>query len=302
MRGAFVFVVLLALFAGCTAGDDPCALVARTTVPLHLTPLGPVVDLDLDGRIVPVLLDTGAGPTLVTANTAARLGLPTDWANVTMQTGIGGSTVSYGVKVAQTRIGDLVLTDAPIAVGRFELPSAGGTVGGILGNSILSQFDVELDLAAGTMTLYRPRACPDPAPPWQAEALRLARPVAAPANRNPYIAMQIDGRDIAALIDTGASVSMVDAGVLAALGEEVSRPGEYRISVRGASPNAAQARLHRFREVRLAGNTGHDVTMPVAALPGGTGALIGMDVLHHRRVYIAYDAALVYLGQRSTAQ
>ena len=55
-----------------------------------------------------------------------------------------------------------------IAVGRFVLQNARGlNADGLLGADILTAFDMDIDVPAGKLTLYRSRCASNARPPWQ---------------------------------------------------------------------------------------------------------------------------------------
>jgi len=129
-------------------------------------------------------------------------------------------------------------------------------------------------------------------PPAGTIALRRLR-------RNLLLApLRVDGRELTALVDTGASVSLINARGLYRLGlTQQSLASDPNGSVLGLGGSFV-ARLHRFSELRLG-----PLTLPtpsVFTVPLAEPAfdlLLGLDVLGRRPLRLSYGSPSLSFGQ-----
>jgi hypothetical protein len=233
-----------------------------------------------------------------------RLNLARDeWVGTTMG-GVGGierrpnadpSSLSLGgVKlVRRTLKHDNSLTVAPLLRGLAAAP----LIDGLLGRDYLSLFDLDLDVAAGRLTLYRVDGCSDRFLPWTGDYA--AVPLTIPAGNALVVPVLLDGTPLRALLDTGATASLLGApgmyrtGVdLAALANDPSEP------VVGLGPRVPVMHRHTFRLLRVGGQSIADPAIWVAPLRLGFTAdmLLGLDWLSGRRVWISFATQRLFFA------
>ena len=192
-------------------------------VPFTLSPRGHImVPVELaDGQTRTFLLDTAAGSFLIAPQVARELGLePLD------------ETMSVVGKTGQRDL-DLVVLDGVSLGGQSRdglraaveevgsIPGEGVTCDGILGAAFLRQFDVRIDFAANTVTLFDP-ATDDHCPVCPAEAT----PVPIEIHEQGHILLPagIGDLDLTGLLDTGSGHSGVNTRVTDALGVDLPDP------------------------------------------------------------------------------
>jgi len=298
---------LLALLAGCAApGDtidfDSCGVRPRQVIPVTMRGNIPLMQATIKDKPATFVLDTGAVGVAITEQAAARFELGTDDKTVMVGSGIGGQSRGYAGKLERFRIGDMPVPNHSVNI----IPaSAGisqsGLVDGLFGVSVLSIFEVELDLPHSKATLYAGRLCPNTlAPPWMADAIEIN---AGRSERGRfYVPVVLDGRPVNALLDTGAAISIVSSDVARAVGvtpDALERDPKVRLS--GTGPATAIAAGHRFREIIFAGQTFAGPTLVVTERPdANTDMIIGSDFLAHRRVWLSYARKRVFIERPST--
>jgi Aspartyl protease len=114
-----------------------------------------------------------------------------------------------------------------VTVGPLPVNAIGGRpVAGLLGRDFLSPFDLDLDLSAHRITLYDVRGCDAGFLPWTTPYAAI--PASMPMGAALVVQVLVDGRPLRALIDTGASASLITA------------PGMFRL---GSPPNCWRAIL-----------------------------------------------------------
>jgi clan AA aspartic protease (TIGR02281 family) len=97
------------------------------------------------------ILDTGASLTTISTAVAQELGIPfgPGYPSRTIRTA-SGTVEAYIVSVESIQVGGLEARDVQVAI--LDLPGAGQVVG-LLGNTFLSRFRVQLDAAQSLLTL-----------------------------------------------------------------------------------------------------------------------------------------------------
>jgi predicted aspartyl protease len=262
--GPALLSVLLVLLAACGAGGgtadgvdyETCGLRARATLPVLFRGNVPIVQGTINGMPAALILDTGATGMALTENALQRFDLKTDQQHVFTSHGIGGQSQAFAGKLHDFEIDGLHVPDHPVSV----LPNTSQiskqrTIDGLFGVSILSVFEVDLDFPHRAVTLYAGRICPNTiVPPWRVpyEMVDASKS----AKGRFIIPVELDGRPINALIDTGAEASIVASDVAAALGVTTAalQAGPHAVLV-GTGPQTAMAYAHEFQQIRI----GNDV-------------------------------------------
>ncbi len=298
----------LSALAGCAAGPNllatsaspvgqcPLVQLAEMAVETHANLL--FVQAEIDGAPLTLLLDTGAERTLLTEAAVDRLHLPRDHQHATRTFGIGSPTASWDAALQRgLTLGGTSFPVHAVTVGKFGMERvAGGRADGLLGADILLAFDMDLDLPAGRLTLYRARrACPDAVPPWSAPYVRITG-VTAKRDRLlvPFI---LDGVEGMAVLDTGAQLSSISLRMAERTGlEEEVLAADRSVTARGAAPNNISVRIHRFRELRIGPAIVRGPELPVVPMAVGLGdALVGADFLKGRRAWISFATQQVFV-------
>jgi clan AA aspartic protease (TIGR02281 family) len=130
---------------------------ASISVPLERLGSLFVVTIQInETRLAKLILDTGASHTILSHAIARELGLFSrrPVASVTMHT-VGGSVQADMVQVDSIRIGGAEVRNSIVAI--HDLPDAPSDVEGLLGLSVLHQFEVTLDTARSRLHLGLPQ-------------------------------------------------------------------------------------------------------------------------------------------------
>ena len=297
---------LLAALAGCanpadTFDFDTCGVRPRAQIPVEMRGNIPLMRAFIKDKPATFVLDTGAVGVAITEQAAARFELGVDDKTVMVGSGVGGQSRGFAGKLERFRIGDLPVPNHSVNI----IPaSAGisqsGMVDGLFGVSVLSVFEVELDLPRRMVTLYGGRLCPTTlAPPWAANAVEIN---AGRSERGRfYVPVVIDGKPVNALLDTGAAISIISSDIARQLGvtqDALERDQKIRLS--GTGPATAIAYVHRFRDIIFGGQTFPGPTLVVTERPDvNTDMIIGSDYLAHRRVWLSYARKRVFIERAS---
>ena len=237
---------LLALAAGAACA---CTLQTVGELNVDLSRRAPIVDGEINGVKVKIVIDTGSSLTMITAPAAKALGLigaPTPGGYVF---GIGGRRDTYATVLKSLKVGTLTGSDLPPI-------TVGGALAGepdvamLLGSDFLSQFDVELDLAHNMIRLFRADGCTPPQLVYWNKPYSQADLVA--SDRDSPVVMAtalLNGKRQPVQIDSGADVTIVDEHVASNLG--VRRGGAGEVHIEGLGPQDRAGWIGQFDSFAL---------------------------------------------------
>jgi predicted aspartyl protease len=280
-------LILLTVLAGCAGGESgPCRPVAVADLPADLARNRMLVPGKVDGLPVTVQVDTGSNRTIITTAVVDQLQLPRSRHSLTRLAGVGGA-VSNADVYADLDLGggvDLQRRFADAAIPGF---------GALLGSDVLSDYDLDIDLAAGRVRLWRARGC-------SLLQLPLAGAVAIPATISGgriRVDVEVDGQRVPALLDTGAGSSIMQASMAARLGVGpaalAADPGQV---ARGVDGGAISVKHHRFATESV-GSV--QVSRPVIGVSNfqmdDAEMLLGVDFMRGRRIWVAYRLGQVFV-------
>ncbi|MCW3476833.1 retroviral-like aspartic protease family protein [Limobrevibacterium gyesilva] len=296
--------LLLALAACVTAPRDDfdydtCGLRPRAAIAVEMRGNVPLVKASIKGKPTTFILDTGADSVVLTETALRRLDLETDAGNILAGRGAGGESRFFAGKLRDFEIAGIPVPDHPVRVLPRNSPIGGQEmIDGLFGASVLSAFEIDLDLPRRRVTLYAGRMCPDTTvPPWTGPYTTID---ASASNRGRFmIPVVLDGRPLMALLDTGAAASLVARDVAAALGvtpEMLARDPSTRLV--GTGPSTPTAHFHRFREIKVGDETFPAPAMLVTDRPEpGIDMIIGSDYLGGRRIWLSYARKRVFIDR-----
>ena len=278
-----VLAAALALLLGPARGE--CGTVAAFD--LHTDWYGGVyIPVTAGGRPLNMLIDTGGTTSMLTASTVAALGLPLEPITMQRVTMYGGAQLQHFVWLNTMHIGNAGSPPTMfLVVPDDRLPHE---LSGTLAPDFMSRYDVDLDLAAARLSLLQP--CP--------ERLQSANtvPISLDKSNHVIVPVQIDGRTVMAVMDTGASrtdLSLETARTLFSFGSGL-HPAE------GSDVEDGVYR-YPFRALSIGGIT---IARPdIALVPdrisrrprAAPKMVLGMNILRHYRLVIGYHELLLHL-------
>ena len=295
-------LALLALILGPTActpssiAELPagCTLQKRVEVPLRSARNFILATVSLNGRDATMVVDTGAEATTLTPAMVAQLHLPPDGHGSVLR-GVSGNVRSANAKLHRLALGGMILSaDHSVGVGDMPpFPNVHPAVAGLLGADVLARYEVELDVPGGRMALYSVYGCAGYTP-WPGSA-------ATPLQRTPtglaFVAAQVDGRHVRALLDTGARTTLLTRRTAMALGvSEATLAADTSHDGVGIGLGRIVFRQHRFAEIGVAGDLERDMPANIAELNlPGVDMLLGADYLDARHAWISYSTGRLFL-------
>ena len=292
--------LLAALALPSLAADPPkCRLVRLAEWPVRLQRGLPIAEGSINGKKVGVLLDTGAYASIITKATAERLDLIMR-GTPEMMVGIGGMSRVFVTHIEELRVGDAVVTKGlRVRVGG-ERPIPGVDL--ILGQDVFKSVDVEFDYANGVVRLFTPMDCKGVfLAYWDPNALQ----VPMEDERHVFVPLKVNGRVARAMIDSGASTSIVSLYFAGKVGITPDTPGVVPSSCSyGVGAETMHSWVARFDTVALAEETIRDPRLRVADYTtdmfnvrgGVSDVILGTDFLKAHRMLVSRSQDKVYFS------
>jgi predicted aspartyl protease len=273
------------------------------------TPAGGVlvVPVVVNGVTARFLIDTGAERSVVTREAVDRLGLALDeWVATTMR-GVGGIERHRNANPRSMTLGGVALRrhtvarDRSLTVATLPRFTLSPPVDGLLGRDFLAAFDLDLDMPARTLTLYDVAGCTERFLPWSGNYAAL--PVQLPMGNALVVGVQLDGVALRALLDTGASESLLVAPGMfkmgIAAGTAVHAEAGSSQNIAGLGPRVVVVDRHPFASLRVGPETLKAPSMLVAPvhLVPIVDMLLGGDWLAGKRLWISFATKQVFVGE-----
>jgi predicted aspartyl protease/tetratricopeptide (TPR) repeat protein len=218
-RSRALTLLILALCAPALAQEPKCQLVKIAEWEVGLQRGLPIVEGAINGKKIGVLLDTGAYASLITKDAASRLGLPLRGTRAESIIGFGGESDVHVALVDELHIAGASRNNLRVRVSG-ERPIRG--VDFILGDDFFRNLDMEFDYSKNMVRLFTARNCRNaPLAYWDRNAIA----VEMEDDNKIVIPVKINGRDARALLDSGASWSMISLPFAARVGVTPDTPG-----------------------------------------------------------------------------
>ncbi|CAH2599636.1 conserved exported protein of unknown function [Rhodovastum atsumiense] len=305
-RPLAIGLVALGLSAAPAAGGSPlardtaCRAETRAELPVTVQRNFLLVPAALDGGRTLMLVDTGAEASTVTPEAARTLGLAWQRTGRTI-VGVGGTVQGGSVRVRHMDLGPLRHVALTLDVG--SLPSLGGRgrpVAGLLGADVLDAYDIEIDVPGQAMRLHAVSPCPGFIPPGYRSGN--GHPLSRTRSGLLFLSVEVEGRRMRALLDTGARGSLITPRAASQAGvTEAALARDPVVTGRGLGGARLAFRQHRFNEVRVGASVARDMVMSIAPLPlEGVDMLLGADWLAGRRIWISRAANRLFQERGDT--
>jgi predicted aspartyl protease len=269
----------------------------------------PLIPASIDGHTVQMLADTGAATSLIWRSTAKELGLDIRQGDVTFY-GAGGHDEGGLVWVDDFALAGATIHHARLyAAGRGSSPADSA---GIVGEDFLSAWDVEFDLSAGKIRLFTPKNCKGDDVAYWASAYSVVDLLTPPGNSGWLEAkVQLDGHDVVAMFDSGASNSFVTTQAVRQSGIRTETAATNAGAAHGIAGKAVDVSVALFQTLSVGDETVRNVELHIGDLfsrntASQTGShlaqrvtndpemLIGADFFLSHRIYVARSQGKMY--------
>ena len=250
----------------------------------------PTASLSANGHPMTLIIDTGAQRTVLTPAAAQRVGAQPPSVEFKRQMrGIAGTLQTNEVELNSFFAGNVALPWRRVLVAPVTIMSkpSSGPLDGLLGADVLSDFDIDLDFPGRRITFYEKQSCPSAVPEWAGSyaEINTGRSLA----DHLFFPVRIDGRQIVAIIDTGAQRTTLSTAAAQRLGvSEAILARDRSITARGAAGEQLSSRVHRFLSLEIGGEVMRSPELVVADIaPKDADIVLGIDFLSSRRLWLS---------------
>ncbi len=315
-------VLIFAALSGIARADTACPpLTLVTSVDMQIGDDGRVyVPAKISGTPKSMLVDTGGFFSEIAQSAVDELKLDTHHVGLQL-IGVAGDTTN-------------VVARAPFVIGNLHADNMDfmvmGTVhdfaedvtdaAGILAPNLLSSYDVDLDFAGHKFNLLSQNHCVGKVVYWAADTVAVV-PFAINTDGHIVVPVSVDGQTFSAMLDTGATNTVFNLEIAKSAFSLV--PGNSDTPVRArliTSSGPTNTYTHRFGALSLEGiavanpsvelmpdlmrnkrldpkdSLEHGTRLPDPSRAVGFGDIIlGMDILRHLHLYIAYKEKKLYI-------
>ncbi len=300
---------MLAVGGGTSRAATACQLLRVAELPVTMANNAPLIPASIDGHAVQMLVDTGAARSLIWRSAAKELGLEIRQGSVTFY-GAGGHDEAGLVWIRDFNLAGATIHNAQLfAAGRGNSPADSA---GIVGDDFLSAWDVEFDLSAGKIRFFTPRNCKGDDVAYWASAYSVLDLVTPPAQSKWLEAkVQLDGHDVIAMFDSGASTSVVTTQAVLHSGIRTETAATETAASKGIAGKAMDTSVALFGTLSVGDETVRNVELRIADLFSRNTAmqtgshlaqhvtndpemLIGADFFLSHRMYVARSQDKMY--------
>jgi predicted aspartyl protease len=285
---------------GSNTAATRCNYVDVADLPIHYVGPGlqPAVDGSINGSPAIMLVDTGAFDTTLTMNSAIRRDLNVSATGRYAQ-GVGGRARLYVTRLKEFSIGPTR------SANRTELYVTGEdnltpVFDAIAGAPFLLQMDLELDLRDKQMHLRRAHDCGGtPLLLWKEDTQAIPFLGRFDRSPNPHFTVTIDGKDVDAVIDSGAHHTALTLDAARRLGIDLNGPGVRRLGTIGGigTERAPLWSLHtKSIEVGAEAIANADIGIIDSQGSTNTELYLGQDFLRAHRVLFAMSQNKLYFA------
>jgi predicted aspartyl protease len=274
----------------------------------------PMITALINDKPVALLVDTGGGLSSLTKRAVQELNLQTAASRIQM-TNIAGNSENLEARLPSITLGGLRMEGPYFMVlpGDAETRPPIDIFGGLLGSEMLRNVDFDFDFSANKVNLISQDHCAGNVVYWQAPAVAVV-PFSFSATGHITFRMELDGRRVNAMLDTGASNTVLNLDIARRnFRVDVNAPDVEKVGEIGRNQTGVYRK--RFKTISFEGVS---VTNPVITmypdLMGGsslgqtqTGSIIrdargglpdlilGMNVMSEMHVYIASKERKLYI-------
>jgi predicted aspartyl protease len=300
MRNLVLAVIAAVLFVAPVRAAEDCHLYRVAALDMEFIGAGVVVPVAVGDHPLHMVVDTGGYLTALTEDAAKALGLFVETRPDSGMTIYGGIPLRRFATVSGFTLGKMKARSLsyPLLPAGFLPPG----VDGLLAPDFLANFDLDFDFANGKVSLFSRDHCDGKVGWWTTEDQLTVIPIRREED-NVHISMHVmlDGKDVKALIDTGASrtlMSLETARDLFDIKDSDLRDAPGVNNIQGAKKVA-------FKKMSFGGV---EVSNPDITLipdrkahlgPRAPDLILGIGILRQLHLYIAYREKKLYLTAAS---
>ncbi|MDE1145501.1 MAG: retropepsin-like aspartic protease [Azospirillaceae bacterium] len=301
--GCLLMIVGLGAAVAAHAEEAPkCRMTALGHLDLTLDGNRPLLDASINGEKVHFLLDTGAFMGQITKPAAERLKLTRALVPYVHAEGVGGRVPLYVTHIESMTLGDWQAQNIPFVVFTDHDLGSPDTVE-LIGEDFLSRFDLDIDIAHNRLTLYRASNCDNaPLAVWDGGYGEAEMGRSMQGDPKIWLTVKLNGVDVRAVLDTGATHSVVTKSAAERAGITSQSAGVSQSGLSsGIGDNQVQDYIGTFDSFALGDEEIKHVRLRFGDLfegwvPGEPEMLLGIDFLRAHRVLVSHSQHKIYFS------
>jgi predicted aspartyl protease len=296
---------------GGAASAPACQLVEIGEFHISLDGTRPLVTAEIKGHSVRMLVDSGSDTSLLWRQTAAALDLTVTPLRGVKFYGVGGGDSAGRVMLRDFTLGGYTVHNFEVIVTGHQSPSDHFV--GVVGEDFLSQTDVEFDFLNRAVRLLQPKDCSgDQVVYWKQPYSLL--PIASRARSHLVAHVLLNGKQVLAELDTGASATTVTEDAARRAGVRLESQGVGNVGTsHGLGPTAVETYVAVFPTLTIGDETIKNAKLGIADLFGRDKELVlgsriptftietpdmllGADFFLSHRIYVARSQGKIYFS------
>ena len=290
-------VALLAYFVAVFSAQaqGKCELGRVADLPITMAGLRPLIIAQVNGKDAHFLLDSGAFYSMMSTAEAADLNLKLTVSPVALY-GVGGGTRSW-----LTKVQDFTFLGATFHDVEFLVSGSEAGPSGLIGQNLLSHFDVEYDLARGAIRLFKPEGCSrTKLAYWTGGQAFSLMDINTVERSNPHTigVAYVNGQKIRAMFDTGAATSILSLTAARNIGIDISGAGVKEAGyASGIGRGSAKSYLAPVASFKIGDDEEiKNTRLRIADIRlGDADMLVGADFFLSHRIFVSNSQHKLYL-------
>ncbi len=277
------------------AWADGCQLKDYGTLPVEMVGSRATTMVKINGTNTRFILDTGAFFNTMSSANAASLGLKLQPAPFGFRIGgVGGAATAQQAHVKEFGILDTTLKNIDFIVGGTDMGH------GLLGANLLDLVDLEIDLAHGKLTLFKAEHCDKTSLAyWAKDGKYNVADIERsnnPFDRRTFLTVTINGRKVRAVIDSGASSTVLSRSAAERVGLNLDDTDFKASSSFGIGAKSVKTWTARVDSFSVGTETIQHSKMAVidGRMGDDTDMLLGVDFLLAHHMFIANGEKKAY--------
>jgi len=303
---------LAAIFHGSNAVADECKLMRLAS--LDFIDQGSIlVSVSLEGKNVPMVVDTGSPASAIDPVVAKELAIPERRMMEGAFYNLSGESFTYLAMPHDFGLGDMHSNQEALLV--WPSPMSGdGHVGGLIAADLLRHYDADMDFGSHKFNLFSQDHCSGKVVYWTSENVAVV-PVHVNNNGHIIVPVTLDDHSFDAVLDTGSTLTFLSLkAAQASFGLGSASPDMIKIGDH-AGPGGVPLYRHTFKSLGLEGiaissptvglfdnqaetheTLQHHTGSRFSSLGGEEYELtLGLNELRHFHLYIAYKEQKLYI-------
>jgi predicted aspartyl protease len=278
------------------AADQPaCKLTRYASLPLTTEPEGRVaVPVSVEGKNYSFLVDTGGAVATIGPDQAEELGVRQKGAAHAL-TGVAGRFTTSYMSIDSFSIGKLSGSGLDV----YVEPRGDLGFDGTLAPDMMKHYDVDLDFAHSRMNLFSQDHCPGKVVYWTQQGGYIVLPMQVDGGAHIRIPVMLDGKSITAIVDTGATDSIMSMRAAESLGITEDAP-DLKLKNSEGFRKRFKEYTYPFHTLDMGGVMVKNPNIIIASneFMGSfrSDMILGIGILRQLHLYIAYKEEKFYIS------